>query len=197
MADVMMAARIHATGNVEVELTDVVQIIEIVEAALDRFGNGNRLRVRERAEVTARAADDVRQQADVGRRDTERFQLCPERKQVRLANVGENQVLLVRNAELAKAVVISKVGDRVHLIGRHIARRNAGLLERQRDDGVARNLVSMHVALRPVGKRTIVGELGPIARVVAAECFVRWFREISRKPLNLFVWHGRRSTAQM
>src|SRR5207248_9305172 len=52
----MMAARIHAARDVEIELTDVMQIIEIVEAALDRLGNRYRFRVRQRAEVAARAA---------------------------------------------------------------------------------------------------------------------------------------------
>src|SRR4029079_5574295 len=31
MADVVVAARVHASGNVEIELADVVQIIQIVE----------------------------------------------------------------------------------------------------------------------------------------------------------------------
>src|SRR5258708_5717263 len=37
VANVVMAAGVHATGDVEIELTDVVQVIEIVEAALNRF----------------------------------------------------------------------------------------------------------------------------------------------------------------
>ncbi len=71
VADVVVAAGVHASRHVEVELADVVQIVEIVEAPLDRFGDRDRFRVRERAEVAARAADDVGQQADVGRRETE------------------------------------------------------------------------------------------------------------------------------
>src|ERR1700674_780232 len=67
VADVMVAAGIHAAGDVEVQLADVVQVIEIVEAALDRLGDGNRLRVGERAEIPAGAADDVGEQAHVGR----------------------------------------------------------------------------------------------------------------------------------
>ena len=57
--DVMLAARVHAARHVEVDLADVVQVVEVVEAPLDRFGDRDRLRVGERAEVAARAADDV------------------------------------------------------------------------------------------------------------------------------------------
>src|SRR5687767_6823125 len=36
VADVVVAAGVHAARNVEVELADVVQVIEVVEALLDR-----------------------------------------------------------------------------------------------------------------------------------------------------------------
>src|SRR6478672_2204843 len=39
VADVVLAAGVHASRHVEVELADVVQVIEIVEAPRDRFGN--------------------------------------------------------------------------------------------------------------------------------------------------------------
>ena len=84
VADVMMAAGVHAAGDVEVELADVVQVVEVVEAALDRFGDRDRLGVGERAEVAARAADDVGEQADVRRGEAERLQLAPEREQLGL-----------------------------------------------------------------------------------------------------------------
>ena len=73
VADVMMAAGIHAAGNVEIELADVVQVVEVVEAALDRLGDRDRLGVGQRAEIAARAADDVGQQADVRRGEAERL----------------------------------------------------------------------------------------------------------------------------
>src|SRR6266568_4363060 len=94
VADVMMATGVHATGDIEIDFTDVVQVIEIVEAALDRFSDRNRLCVGERAEVPARAADDVGQQPDVGRGEAERLELAPEREECRLLHVGEDQILL-------------------------------------------------------------------------------------------------------
>ena len=68
-----------------VDLADVVQIVEVVEAALDRFGDRDRLGVGQRAEIAARAADDVGQQADVRRGEAERLQLAPQREQRRPA----------------------------------------------------------------------------------------------------------------
>jgi hypothetical protein len=67
VADVVVAAGVHAAGDVQVELADVEQVVQVVEAALDGFGDRDRLGVGQRAEVTARAADDVGQQADVRR----------------------------------------------------------------------------------------------------------------------------------
>src|SRR5688572_2404794 len=67
VADVVVAAGVHAPRDVEVELADVVQVVEVVETALDRLRDRDRLGIRERAEVAARAADDVGEQADVRR----------------------------------------------------------------------------------------------------------------------------------
>src|SRR5690349_20227399 len=100
VTDVVVPARVHAARNVEVELADVVQIIEIVETALDRLRNRNRLGVRQRAEIAAGTTNDIRQQAEVGCGDSKRFELGPQRKQIRLADVRENQVLLMGNAKL-------------------------------------------------------------------------------------------------
>src|SRR5581483_9694236 len=143
VADVVVAAGVHASGDVEVELADVVQVIEVLEALLDR------LRHRDRAEIVARAADDVGEQADVGRREAERAQLEPQAVEFRLAHVRENQVLLVRHAQLAERIVLREVRDAVHLVRRDVAGRHARALQRDRDCGVAWLLVGTRVALEP------------------------------------------------
>src|SRR5882672_10791883 len=51
--DVVVAAGVHAPRDVDVDLADVVQVIEVVEALLDGLGDGDGLRVRERAEIAA------------------------------------------------------------------------------------------------------------------------------------------------
>src|SRR5213075_1610516 len=82
VADVVVAAGIHAAGDVEVELADVVQVVQIVEAPLDRFGHRDRLGVGERAEVYPRAGDDVREEAQVRRREAELPRLAPHGQEI-------------------------------------------------------------------------------------------------------------------
>ena len=65
------------------------------------------------------------------------FSFGPQRVEVRLHDVGEDQVLLVRDADLAEAVAIGEGRDRVHLARRDVAGRRSGALERERDDRVA------------------------------------------------------------
>src|SRR5690606_1765780 len=67
VAHVVVAAGVHAAGDVEVDVSDVEQVVEVVEAALDGLGHRERLGIGQGAEVAARAADDVGQQADVRR----------------------------------------------------------------------------------------------------------------------------------
>src|SRR5262245_14179657 len=102
VAYVMVPTGVHAARDVDVDLADVVQIVQVVKALLDRFSDRDRLGVRERAEVAARTADDVRQQSDIGSRESHRPELAPERVELRDLYVCEDQVLLVRNAQLAE-----------------------------------------------------------------------------------------------
>src|SRR3972149_6474973 len=39
MTDVVVAAGVHAARDVEIDLADVMQVVEVVELALDRFGH--------------------------------------------------------------------------------------------------------------------------------------------------------------
>src|SRR5882672_8292907 len=109
--DVVMAAGVHAARDVHVDLADVVQVVQVVEALLDRLGHRDRLGVGERAEIAARAADDVGEKPQVGRREAERLDFPPERMQIGLPDVGENQVLLVRDAQLAERIAVGEIGD--------------------------------------------------------------------------------------
>src|SRR5258706_6480899 len=130
MADVVMAAGVHASGNIEIDLADVVQIVEVVEALLNGLGHGDRFGVREGAEVPARAADDVGEQADIGRCEPQFFYLLPQRVQISELHVGKDQVLLVGHAQLAERIAVGEVGDFLHLLDGDVARRHPGLLER-------------------------------------------------------------------
>src|SRR5712664_3589996 len=165
MADVVVTAGVHASGNVEIDFTDVVQVIEIVEALLDGLGYRDRFGVGERAEVPAGAANDVGKQADIGRGESQRPDLLPQRVQVGELHVGENQVLLVRDAQLAERIAVGEIGDFFHLLDGDVAWRHAGLLQGQRDGGVALLLVRMNVALVPVRECAVRGELGFKSRI--------------------------------
>src|ERR1700682_1807419 len=78
VADVVMSARDYAARDVERQVAEVVHVVEIAEAFLERERDRNRLRIRERAEIAARARDDVGQQADVRRRETLRLRALPQ-----------------------------------------------------------------------------------------------------------------------
>src|SRR5947209_726483 len=155
VADVMVATGVHAAGDIEVDLADIVQVVEIVEALLNCLGHRDRLGVGERTEVPARAADDVGEQADIGRGESQVPYLLPQRVQIGQLHVGKDQVLLVGYAQLAERIALGEIGDFFHLLDGDVAGRHAGLLEGQRDGGVTRLLVRMDVALVPVRERPL------------------------------------------
>src|SRR6266852_4453366 len=155
VADVMVPAGVHAAGDIEVDLADIVQVVEIVEALLNCLGHRDRLGVGERAEVPARAADDVGEQADIGRGKSQFLYLLPERVQVGHLHVGKDQVLLVGHAQLAERIAVGEIGDFFHLLDGDVAGRHTGLLEGQGDGGVTRLLVRVNVAFVPVRERPL------------------------------------------
>src|SRR6185503_4262484 len=53
---------------IDAQDADVEHVVEVVEAALDRFRDRNRLGIGERAEIAAGTSNDVGEQAHVGRR---------------------------------------------------------------------------------------------------------------------------------
>ena len=110
MADVVVAAGVHAARDVEVDFADVENVVEVVEAGLDGVGDGDRLGVGEVAEVAAGAADDAGEQADVGvvRPIARRL---PDGVEVGLPDVGKDDVLLVGNPQFAEAVAVGQIGD--------------------------------------------------------------------------------------
>ena len=99
------------------------------------------------------AGDHVGQQADVRRRETRIARGVPQRGQVAFAHPGQQQVLIVRDAQLAVAEALGDRGGGVHLLGRRVARRLAGALQRQRHGAVAGEPVAVHVASQPAAVR--------------------------------------------
>ncbi len=119
------------------------------EAPRQLLRDRDRARIRQRAIIETRAGDDVGDQIDVGRRETELVERLPQRRQVALGDVRQRQVLLVADADLAKGVFVGEIGQRIHLLGGGIARRRADRLQRDRDDRIALHLVRSDRVLPP------------------------------------------------
>ena len=178
-------------------LADVEQVVEVVEAGLDGGGDGDRLGVGEVAEVAARAADDAGQQADVGRRQAGRLRRLPDFVEVGLADVGEDDVLLVRDAQFAEAVAVGEFGDAFHLLGGDVAGRDAVRLQRQRDGGVARHLVRVRVAVDPAGEGLFAVPVLLEAEVDGRQVVVVGGAEVRGDALEFGLREGRRAVREV
>src|SRR6185295_14369908 len=99
MAGMMMTARIDAAGHFDFELADILLPLEIGEALADPLRNRDRPRIGEIAIVEARAADDVGDEAEIGRRQAVQLEDLPHREKIVLAHMGQNEVLLVAHAD--------------------------------------------------------------------------------------------------
>src|SRR4029453_5097394 len=71
MADMMMPAGIDAAGDVDVETADHVGGVVVGEAPGQPLRDRNRTRIGQRAVVQSRAGDDVGDQVDVRRGESE------------------------------------------------------------------------------------------------------------------------------
>ena len=193
----MVSAGVHATGDVDLDVADVVEVVEIVEALLDGFGDRDRLGVRQVAEIAAGAADHVGEQTDVRRRQSSLPQQRPQLVESGLLDVGQHQVLFVRRARFAEAEAVGEIGDQIELRVGDVARRDAGLLQRQHHRGIARPLVGPHVALRPRGEGLVVALFAQIAGVVAGQRAVVGIDEVRRDSRDLVLGQRRRAAAAM
>jgi len=115
MGHMVVAAGVHAAGDVEVQFAQVKQVIQVTEARLDGVGDRDGLGIGQVAEVAARAADHVGEQADAGGGQVEGFGGLPEFVQAALLHVGQDQILLVGGAGFAKAEFVGELGGGFHL----------------------------------------------------------------------------------
>src|SRR6516165_1619356 len=79
MPDVMVTAGIDAAGDVDVQPSEIAGQIEILEAARDFLGHGDRARVGQAAIVETGAGNDVGDEIDVGRGDADFVERAPQR----------------------------------------------------------------------------------------------------------------------
>jgi hypothetical protein len=156
VAAVVVAAAVDAAADVQVDVADVVQAVQVVEALGDRGGDGI-----ERALASAQRSPPGQAIMSVSRpmlgvAKPPRARPATARAG-RLVHPGQQQVLVVRHAQLAVAEALGQVGGGVHLLGRHVARRQAGALERQRHGAVARERCACTLRCEPalVGGRGV------------------------------------------
>ena len=148
--------------------------IELAEPPGDLLGDRNRTRIGEAAIIEAGAGNDIGHQSDIGRCDADRVERAPQLRQVALRNVRQHQVLLVADADLAERVAVGEIGDGVHLRGGGVARCAAFGLERQRHDGVARDLVIGDRVAHPGGEARVgAAGLGKLGRAIIEPLIVR------------------------
>jgi hypothetical protein len=118
VGDMVVAAGVHAAGDVQLQIADVVEVVKIVETTLDRLGDRNRL-----ALASEQKSPPGQQIMSVSRpmfgvASPMRAGELPQLVQIALLHVGENHVLFVADAQLAEAVAVGKVGHGFHLPGR-------------------------------------------------------------------------------
>jgi len=66
----------------------------------------------------------------LGGGDAEQVERAPERRQIALRHMGQHQILLVADPDLAERIAVGQVRDPVHLRGGGVAGRSALGLER-------------------------------------------------------------------
>ena len=108
---------------------DVFGFSAFAKTLRNALGDGNRARGGERAIVETGAGDDVGDRAGVGGREPDRGQAVVDRVEIVERDIGQNEVLLVADANLVARIVLSEVGDRVHLVGARVPRRAADRLQ--------------------------------------------------------------------
>ena len=111
---------------------------------------------------------------DIGRGDADLVQRPPQRRKIALGDMRQREILLVADADFAKAVAIREIGDGIHLPRRGVAGRLAFRLERERHDGVARELVVGDRVVQPEAEALVLGAGFPqLGRIVVQQFIVR------------------------
>src|SRR5918999_5520241 len=78
VSHMMMAAGIHATGHLDLDLAEIVEVVQIIEPLVDLPGDGDRAGIGERAVVKSGTADHIRERADIGCSQIMAFQRLPQ-----------------------------------------------------------------------------------------------------------------------
>src|SRR6516165_11434065 len=181
VTDVMVPAGVHAAGHLDLDLAEVVEVVEIIEAPLDLLRHRDRAGIGERAEVEPGAGDHVGERTDVRHREPESRELTPHLVKRALRYIGEQQVLGVGAADETEAHALGERRHTLHLGGSHVARHRTVSLERNEHGTVSRHAVCPRVVAVP----GLEGDLATCARVAVFERLVGLWPEVPAYPLDL------------
>src|SRR5262245_61556061 len=151
----MMTAGIDAARHVEPKRTDQLLSLWVLEALGDLLGDRDRTRIGKIAVVKPRAADHVAQEIVVTNGEPNSHEGVIHRNEIGPRDMRQHEILCVVHAQLVAAVALRQVSDELHLLGRRIARRAAGLLQRDHGYAIAGHAVATDIVLEPIGERGI------------------------------------------
>ena len=160
MATVVVAAGVDAAADVQIDFTQVMQLVHVLVALGDGLGNRDGPGIRQGAKIASGAGNHVAEQSNVGTAKARRSCGMPERGQLLAADPGQQQVLVVADPGFAGGKLVGQFCRLLELLGVGVARRLAQTLERQGHDAQARIFVCGHVLLQPAGIVELLGGRG-------------------------------------
>ena len=114
--DVVLAAAVRAAGDLDVEaVRRGDEIGAAIEQVGEHAGEAARCGDRELAARRARAARDIGDRVRAGLREADARELAMQRGELRGRDEAQHEVLLVRQPDLAFAVLHGELGDRAQL----------------------------------------------------------------------------------
>ena len=156
MPGMVMPAGIDAAADLELQFAEVALPRRVSEAFGDLLCDRDRTGIGEAAIIEAGTSDDIADQVEIGGGEASGVELLPDRGEIGCADVRQDDVLRVRDAQFVEAVALGEIGHEVDLIGSRVAGDAADRLQADRKDGIARLLVRSSILFAPSLKPTAV-----------------------------------------
>ena len=111
VAHMVVTAGVNAAGDLDLQLADGFGAVLVAEGLGDVLSDGDRPGVGQGAVIEPRTGDDVRNQVHVRRGQTRRRQGGVDRRQVVELYVRQDDVLLVRDADVVLTIALCQIGQ--------------------------------------------------------------------------------------
>src|SRR3546814_7776948 len=92
------------------QFTQIPLTLGVGETLADLLRHRNRPRIGKAAIIKTGAGDAVADKVKIGRREPSRIQLLPERVEIALLHIGQDDILAVRDAHLIKRILLCQIG---------------------------------------------------------------------------------------